>query len=78
MRALIYLFQFRFDIRYRLNKRYMISNAFFRLSTNKFFLNNESNLNLKNYHNNIKNFFVSDRYFVYYNSLINMLLDFRK
>ena len=38
MRTLVYLFQFRFDIRYRFNKRYVISNVFFRLSTNKFFL----------------------------------------
>ena len=76
MRTSIYLFQFCFDICYQFNKRYVIFNAFFRLSMNKLFLNNENNLNLKSYYNNMKDLF--DRHFVYYNSLINMLLNFRK
>ena len=78
MRTLVYLFQFRFNIRYQFNKRYVISDALFRLLTNKFFLNSENNLNLKSYHSNIKNSFVSDRHFVYYSSLINILSNFRK
>ena len=74
----IYLFQFRFDIRYRFNKKHVISNVFFRLSTNKIFFNNESNLNLKSYHSDLKNFFVCDRQFAYYESLISMSSNFRQ
>ena len=60
MRAFIYLFQFRFNIRYCFNKRYVISNILFKLSTNKFFLNKNENLNLKNYYSDIQNFFVNN------------------
>ena len=78
MRAFVYLSQFRFDIRYRFDKRHVMSNALFKLSTNKFFLNSECILNLKNYHDDMKNFFVCDQCMIYYDNLINMSSSFRK
>ena len=78
IRAFTYLFQFRLNIRYRFDKRYVISNVFFKLSTNKFFLNENENLNLKSYHNDMKNFFVDDQRLTYNDSLVNMFAIFRK
>ena len=77
VRIFVYLFQFRLDIRYRFNKRYVISNALFKLSTKKLFLNKNNNLNLKSYYNDMKDFFVNDQCFAYYEILINMFLIFR-
>ena len=77
MRAFIYLFQFRLNIRYRFDKRHVISNVFFKLSTNKFFLNENENLNLKNYHDDMKNFFVNDQH-AYNDAFINMFAIFRQ
>ena len=77
MRTFTYLFQFRLNIRYRFNKRYIISNVFFKLSTNKSFLNKNENLNLKNYHNDIKNFFVDDQRLTYNDSFVNIFAIFR-
>ena len=57
MQVSIYLFQFRFDIRYRFDKRHVIFDAFFKLSTNRFFLNDNENLKLKSYYFNIINSF---------------------
>ena len=67
MRVFTYLFQFRLDICYRFGKRYVISNVLFKLSINRFFLNEKKNLNLKNYYNDLKNFFVNNnnQHFVY-------------
>ena len=78
MRAFIYLFQFRLNIRYRSDKRYVISNVFFKLPTNKSFLNKDENLNLKNYYNDIKNSFVDDQRLTYNDSFVNMFAIFRK
>ena len=77
MRASIYLFQFRLDIRYRSDKRHVISNALFRLSTYKFFLDEGENLNLKSYHDDMKNSFVSDQH-AYNDALISMFAVFRQ
>ena len=60
IRVFIYLFQFRLNICYRLDKRYIISNTLFKLLTKKLFLNKNNNLNLKNYYNDIKFFFVNN------------------
>ena len=78
VRAFTYLFQFRFDIRYCFDKRYVISNVLFKLSINRFFLNEKKKLNLKNYHNNLKNFFVdnNNQHFVYRKTLIDMSTTF--
>ena len=60
IRAFIYLFQFRINVRYRFNKHHIISNVLFQLSIAKSFLNENENLKLKNYHNNLKNSLLSD------------------
>ena len=78
MKASIYLFQFRFDIRYRFDKRHVIFDVFFKLSTNRFFLNDDENLKLKSYHFNITDFFVNDQCFVYHDVLISMFSNFHK
>ena len=78
MRAFIYLFQFRLNIRYRFDKRHVISNALFKLSTNKFFLNENENLDLKSYHDDMKNSFVNDQRFAYNDALVNMFTVFRQ
>ena len=78
MKISIYLFQFRFDIRYRFDKRHVIFDVFFKLSTNRFFLNENESLKLKSYHFNIIDFFVNDQCFVYHDVLINMFSNFHK
>ena len=78
MKAFIYLFQFRFDVRYRFNKRYVISNVLSRLLIERNFLNeNNKNVNLENYNINIKNFSTNDKK-AYRKSLITMFSIFRQ
>ena len=78
VRASIYLSQFRFDIRYRFDKRHVLFDTLFRLSTDRFFLNNDENLKLKSYYFSITDFFVNDQCFVYHDVLINMFSKFYK
>ena len=78
IRVFIYLFQFRLNIRYRFDKRHVISNVFFKLSIDKSFLNESENLNLKNYHDRLKDFFVNHQCLTYNDMLINMLNVFRQ
>ena len=78
IRTSVYLFQFRLNIRYRFNKRYVILNTLFRLLTKKLFLNESNNLNLKNYHSDIKNLFANNQCFAYHEALINISLAFRQ
>ena len=76
VRAFTYLSQFRLNIRYRLNKQHVLSNVLFCLSTNRFFMNNDENLNLKNYYVDLKNSFINKQCFVYREVLINMFAIF--
>ena len=78
MRTFIYLSQFRLNIRYRFDKRHVISHVLFKLSTNKFFLNEDENLNLKSYHDDMKNSFVNDQRFAYNDAFVNMFAVFRQ
>ena len=78
MRASIYLFQFRLNIRYRFDKRHVISNVLFRLSTDKFFLDENENLNLKSYHDDMKNSFVNDQRLAYNDAFVSMFAVFRQ
>ena len=66
VRAFIYLLQFRLNVRYRLNKQHVLSNVLFCLLTNRFFINDDENLNLKNYYVDLKNSFINKQCFVYY------------
>ena len=55
IRASIYLFQFRFDVRYRFDKRHVISNALSRLLIERSFLNeNSRNVDFESYNISIK------------------------
>ena len=72
----IYFFQFRFDVRYRLDKKHIISNVLFRLSIDRSFLN-EKNLNLKNYNINITNSLMNNQCLIYNDIFINMSKVFR-
>ena len=78
VRASIYLSQFRFDIRYRSDKRHVIPDALFRLSADRSFLNDGENLKLKSYHSNMTDSFVNDQCFAYHDALISMSPDFHK
>ena len=78
VRASIYLFQFRLDIRYRPDKRHVIFDALFKLSTDRSFLNNDENLKLKSYHSNMTDPFVNDQCFAYHDALISMFSNFHK
>ena len=78
IRIFIYLFQFRLNIRYRFDKRHVISNVFFKLSIDRSFLNENENLNLKSYHDCLKDFFVNDQCMTYNDMLINMSNVFRQ
>ena len=78
MKTSIYLSQFRLDIRYRFDKRHVISDALFKLSANRSFLNNDENLKLKSYHFNMTDFFVNDQCFAYHDALISMFSNFHK
>ena len=78
IRVFTYLSQFRLNIRYRFDKRHVISNVFFKLSIDKSFLNENENLNLKNYHDRMKNSFVNDQCLTYNDILINISNVFRQ
>ena len=77
MRVSIYFFQFRFDVRYRFYKKHVISNALFRLSTNRNFLNDDRNLNLKSYNISMTNSFTNDQCLAYNDILVSMFEVFR-
>ena len=76
VRIFIYFFQFRIDVRYRFDKRHVIFDVLFKLSIEIFFLNDDENLKLKNYHNNLTNSF--DHFYVYNDAFINMSTNFRQ
>ena len=72
----IYFFQFRFDVRYRFDKKHIISNVLFKLSIDWSFLN-EKNLNLKSYNINITNSSMNDQCLTYNDIFVNMSKVFR-
>ena len=84
VRAFIYLFQFRLDVKYRFDKKHVISNELSRL----FFDNNNINrqtddvLNLNIYHVEMINSFCSKQcekeIYAFQNFFINMSENFRK
>lgn len=79
VRAFIYLFQFWLEVKYRLDKRYVISNALSRLSIERSFLNeNSKNIDFENYNISMKNFSTSDNNQAYRESLIIMFSIFRQ
>ena len=79
MKIFIYLFQFRFDVRYRSNKRYIISNALLRLLIERNFLNeNNKNVNFENYNINIKDSSTNDNNQFYRELLITISSIFRQ
>ena len=66
----IYFFQFRLDVRYQFDKKHVISNALFKLSVDRSFLN-EKNLNLKSYNINMTNSSTNDQCLTYNDTFIN-------
>ena len=58
MRVSIYFSQFQLNVRYRFDKRHVLFDVLSRLSIDRFFLNDEKNLNLKTYYVNMKFCFV--------------------
>ena len=78
IRASIYFFQFRLNIRYKLNKKHIILNFFNRLFiTNRMFSDKNDVLNIENFHTimiNSENNFT----YVYQNDLIVVSNDFKK
>ena len=78
IRVFIYLSQFRLNIRYRSNKRHVLFDVLFRLSTNESFMNDDENLNLKSYHADWENSSINDQRFVYHEILINIFVVFRQ
>ena len=78
IRVFIYLSQFRLNIRYRSDKRHVLSDVLSRLSTNRSFMNENENLDLKSYHVDLKNSSINDQCFVYHETLINMFVVFRQ
>ena len=79
IKAFIYFFQFRFKIRYRFDKRYVISNVLSRLSIERNFLNEKSkNVDFENYNISMKNLSTSDNHQTYRELLITMFSIFRQ
>ena len=60
MRVSIYFSQIQLNVRYRFDKRHILFDVLSRLFVDRFFLNDEENLNLKNYHVDMKFFFNND------------------
>ena len=73
IQVFIYLFQFRIDVYYYFNKRYIILNVLFRLLIEKKILNKNENLKLKSYYNNLKNLLLNNQNYIYNKIFINML-----
>ena len=87
IRAFIYLFQFQLEVKYRLDKNYIVSNVLFRLFFNNDQIgsvsaSSENKLNLNIYHVSMLNSFCSKQIeqeiYVMNEILIEMSNDFRK
>ena len=78
IRAFVYLFQYQLNIRYKSNKKHIISNVFNQLFIiNRMFNDKNDVLNIENFHNAMidsKNDFI----YVYQNNLIALSNDFKK
>ena len=84
VRASIYLFQFKLDVKYRSNKKHVISNALFRLFFDKNNINRQIDdvFDLNIYHADMINSFCSKqcekKIYALQSSLINMSKKFKK
>ena len=78
MRVSIYFSQFQLNVRYRFDKRHILFDVLSRLFVDRFFLNDEKNLNLKSYHVDMKNFFNNQQCLTYHEILIDMFSTFRQ
>ena len=77
IRVSIYLFQFRFDVRYKFDKSHIIFDALSRLSTNNCMLNDKNDVfDIENFHDNMINS-KNDVTYVYNSDLITISKKFK-